>query len=168
MSITFVILLSSTNFNIASLSIFSDEVFTNKFSINFAPGLPRRPGLRRGLLAPARPAGPVAPRRRVLGGPLGDPPLLAPGLAGRVARPPGHAGWARDPPGVGAPAPGQRLYPLGPVGRRDLYGASLLARGLVEEEAQHLLAVPLVGPDEASSVVVDDGGRVLEIGRAHV
>lgn len=64
------------------------------------------------------------------------------------------------PARVGAAAPDQRLYPPGAVGGDDLYGPPLLAGELVEEEVQHLLAVALVRPDEASPVVVDDDGEV--------
>lgn len=90
-------------------------------------------------------------RHRVAGGLLRGLPLLAPHVVERVVRPLHDMERVHHPPRVRAPAPDQRLYPLGAVGRHDLDRPPLLACELVEEKPEHLLAVPLVGPYEAAS-----------------
>ena len=64
-------------------------------------------------------------------------------------------------PGVRAAALDQALYPLRPVGRDDLDGPPLLPGELVEEEVEHVPAVPLMRPYQAPAVVVDHHRDVL-------
>ncbi len=121
-----------------------------------------RPDLLGRQLAFGRPAalalgpGPGGPG----GGPGGVPLLAAHGVE-RVVHPLDHVEGVHDPPRVGAAALDQLPYPPRAVGGHHLYGAPLLARELVEEQVEHVLAGALVRPDEAAAVVVDDHRDVL-------
>ena len=57
-----------------------------------------------------------------------------------VVHPLDHVEGVHDPPRVGAAALDQLPYPPRAVGGHHLYGAPLLARELVEEQVEHVLA----------------------------
>lgn len=62
--------------------------------------------------------------------------------------------------GVRAMSLHARVDPSGPVAGDDADGRALPVGQLPEEQVEHLLAVPDVRPDHASSLVVDDDGDV--------
>jgi hypothetical protein len=124
-------------------------------------GRRERLGLGRRLVALGRPAGARPPGLGVPRGLFGDLPFRAPHGVERVVCPADDVEGVHHPAGVRASPPYQVPYPPGPVGRDDLDPAPLLARELVEEQVERGLVAPLMRPDQAAPVVVDDHHEVL-------
>jgi hypothetical protein len=87
-------------------------------------------------------------------------PFVAPHPLERIVYPFDYMEGVHDPSCIGAALPDQLFYPLRCVCRDDLDRAFLLAREPVQEKRQHLLAVSLLCPDEASQIMVDNDREV--------
>lgn len=59
-----------------------------------------------------------------------------------------------------APPAGARVDPVGPVAGDDPDGFALSGRQRLEEQVEHVPAVPAVSPDDPMPLVVDDHGQV--------
>ena len=87
-------------------------------------------------------------------------PQAFPDLVERV----GHPGDDVEPVqyafGVRAALGDARVDPAGPVAGDDLDGGALFGRQRLEEQAEHVPAVPVARPDDPMPLVVDDHGQV--------
>lgn len=61
--------------------------------------------------------------------------------------------------GVRAPPADARVDPAGPVAGDDLDGGALFGRQRLEEQVEHVPAVPVVRPYHPMPLVVDDDGH---------
>lgn len=87
-------------------------------------------------------------------------PQAFPGLVERVAHPGDDAEPVQYAFGVRAVLGDARVDPAGPVAGDDLDGGAPFGRQRLEEQAEHVLAVSVVRPDDPMPLVADDDGQV--------
>ena len=87
-------------------------------------------------------------------------PQAFPDLVERVAHPGDDVEPVQYAFGVRAVLGDARVDPAGPVAGDDLDGGALSGRRRLEEQAEHVLAVSVVRPDDPMPLVADDDGQV--------
>ena len=91
-------------------------------------------------------------------------PRLVPQAFADLVERVGHPGDDVEPVqyafGVRAALGDARVDPAGPVAGDDLDGGALFGRQRLEEQAEHVPAVPVARPDDPMPLVVDDHGQI--------
>ena len=90
-------------------------------------------------------------------------PQAFPGLVERVAHPGDDVEPVQYAFGVRAVLGDARVDPAGPVAGDDLDGGAPFGRQRLEEQAEHVLAVSVVRPDDPMPLVADDDGVCVQL-----